>query len=119
MLHKSKSRATGQDPGSENDLPNAFFRDWTGLEFLQTIMGNETVAPRVLTGNTDEGFLVMEDFGDRSPMENALGNGVSTEASQAMSQYGALLGVLHGVSAGKNDFYNAVYGRLRLMAEAW
>lgn len=107
-----KNRFAGQNSVSDVGLHNLFFRDWASLEFLQNIMGDETVAPRVFTGNKDEGYFVMEDLGNEAPLVNVLRNGAFSEASQAMSQYGALLGLLHGVSAGKSEPFNQVYQKM-------
>jgi hypothetical protein len=106
------SRIAGQSPDCEVGSHNAFFRDWASLEFLQSILGDEKVAPRIFTGNINEGYFVMEDLGNGSPLENALWNGAFPEALQAMSQYGAMMGLLHGVSVGKNDLFNIVCDKM-------
>lgn len=81
------------DPGfSRIGLHN----DWASMEFLANVMGDESPGPRVYVGNIDEGFIVMEDLAGQDSLAEALQNGDTAEATQALIMYGRLLGQLHG-----------------------
>ena len=110
ILKKSRTEGEERDRSSDSSIP--FFNDWASLEYLRSILGNESFAPQVFAGDKQKGFFVMEDLGDGPSLENALWNGDFSEAAQAMVQYGELLGILHGKSVGRSNQFSQIRERL-------
>lgn len=86
--------------------------DWASMEFLATVMGDESPGPRFYVGDLHEGFIVMEDLAGQDSPAEALQNGNSAEATQALIMYGKLLGQLHSRTAGHLDLYTEMRKRL-------
>ncbi len=87
--------------------------DWASMEFLANVMDDESLGPRIYVENMDEGFIVMEDLTGQDSLAQALQNGNSAEAAQALIMYGRLLGRLHGETAGQFGIYVELRKRLK------
>jgi tRNA A-37 threonylcarbamoyl transferase component Bud32 len=105
-------RVEGEERYDPSFSSGGLFNDWASMEFLANVMGNEARAPHVYAGNQDAGFIVMEDLTGQYPLAEALRNGDSVEATQALIEYGKLLALLHGKTAGHFDLYSAIRKRL-------
>ena len=88
-------RVEGEERYDPSFSSAGLFNDWASMEFLANVMGNNSCAPRVYVGNQDAGFIVMEDLTGQYPLEEALRNGNAVQATQALIEYGKLLGLLH------------------------
>jgi tRNA A-37 threonylcarbamoyl transferase component Bud32 len=105
-------RVEGQERYDPGFSSSGLFNDWASMEFLANVMGNESCAPHVYAGNQDAGFIVVEDLTGDYPLEKALRKGNAVEATQALIEYGKLLALLHGKTAGHFDRYAAIRKRL-------
>lgn len=99
------------------DDPNAwdtqrFFRDWAGAEFLSELDGAAHAA-RLLAGDRELGFVVLEDLGhQQSPLQELL-VGSAERAVLVLEQWMLRLARMHGQSAGQLARYDELMAGLQ------
>jgi len=89
-----------------------FFNDWAGLEFIATVLGNESLVPQVYGGDKHAGFVLIEDLSGRKPLQDALWGQNPSKATEVLIRYGKLLGLLHGTTFGHLDTYSKIRDQL-------
>jgi len=77
--------------------------EWANNRFLAAKLGDEVLLPRIYAADAHRGYLIMEDLGTTEPLNDALWGKNPQAAAQVMVRYGALLGRLHGKTAGQRD----------------
>jgi hypothetical protein len=88
------------------------FNDWAGLEFLNQVMEGNSIAPQFYAGGQAAGLFVMEDLGEGTNPADVLLHGVDSDAELALTSLMASLGKMHAATAGKEEVYAAIRGKL-------
>lgn len=89
-----------------------FFRDWVGAAFLSELEGAAHAA-RLLAGDREHGFIVLEDLGHQpSPLRKLLG-GSTEQAVLVLEQWVLRLARMHGQSAGQLARYDELMAGLQ------
>jgi hypothetical protein len=86
--------------------------DWTGLQFLSAVMGEDSPAPRFIAGDQAAGFFVMEDIGSGiDPAQVLLGDDPH-QAEVQMLALAAALGRMQAATAGQQADFERLRVRL-------
>jgi hypothetical protein len=88
------------------------FNDWASCHFLNGTPGLETVAPRLLAGDRERGFIVLEDLGDGDCLVDLLLGADPARARAGLLAYAAALGRVNARTAGAVDRYRALRATL-------
>jgi hypothetical protein len=105
-------RIDEQDPNSREFSASLLAREWASIRLLSTVLGGASPAPQLYAGDLSEGFLVMEDLGDRQPLKEALWGGDRSKGAQALVVYGDILGQVHGKTANQSDLFTTLQRQL-------
>ena len=120
------------DPESTDPrAPSArLFDDWAGLQFLNETMGAASPAPRLIAGDRERGYFIMEDIGSGlNPAQALLGSDPALAENQ-MIELAAGLGRMHAATVGRKAAYDRIRsglgplapsneGRIRQLAARW
>jgi len=101
-------RIPGEERFSAEFSASHFFNDWAGLEFLSTVLGDETLTPKIYAGNQTHGFFLMEDLAGTEPLSDTLWNQNRAQATAVLIRYGEFLGRLHGKTWEHLDTYTNI-----------
>jgi tRNA A-37 threonylcarbamoyl transferase component Bud32 len=107
-----RSRGEGEERFSPEFSAGHFFNEWVNMEFMSTLLGDQSPAAQIYAGDQTEVFFVTEDLGDNVPLKQALWGGDASKATQVLIHYGELLGRLHGETASHFDDYTHIQHRL-------
>lgn len=84
------------------------FNDWAGTQFLSSLPGDLTLAPRFYCGSRARGFIVIEDLGDGESLVDILRAGSAARAEGALLALAVTLGRMHAASAGRFEAFAAL-----------
>jgi hypothetical protein len=105
-------RIDEQDPFSREFSASLLAREWASIRFLSTVFGDASPAPQLYAADLIEGFLVLEDLGDRQPLREALWGGDRSQSTQALVVYGDLQGQVQGKTANQSHAFAAIQRQL-------
>ncbi len=107
MLKRARRRRN--DPDDPNSRPAVgLFRDWAGLEFLNTLGPELKACPKFYGGDREAGFLVMEDLGAGQDLDHVLTCGSAEQARRTLARLAESLGRMHAMTAGRHDEYQQI-----------
>jgi len=86
-----------------------FFNDWMGAEFLSSLHPDDPISPLFYGGDLSQGFFVLEDLGEHRSLVDPLLHGDVAIAETGLLKYGACLGTLHAMTAGKAEVFGAMF----------
>jgi len=84
-----------------------FFTEWACLQLL-TELSPGPPAPRLVCGNVDEGFLIMEDLGSGERLDGALLGSDAARATQMLIGLFETVGHMHAATAGRRARFEAI-----------
>jgi hypothetical protein len=111
----AKRAAIGEDEIYDPDASGfpapawRLYNDWAGLQFLTQVAADTPLAPRFYAGDRAAGLIVIEDLGAGDTLADLLLGADSEGAELRAIEFSALLGRMHGLTAGKQ----AEFDRLR------
>ena len=101
-----RARQRRYDPEDPKSRPAVgLFRDWAGLEFLNSLGDPHLAIPKFYGGDRQAGFFLMEDFGGSEDLDHVLTCGSAKRARHALHLLATALGRMHAVTAGRVDQY--------------
>ena len=86
-----------------------FFNDWMGAEFLSSLQLDVPIGPLFYGGDLSQGFFVLEDLGEHRSLVDPLLRGDAASVETGLVKYGACLGTLHAMTAGKAEIFAAMF----------
>ncbi len=104
-----RARQRGYDPDDLKSRPAVgLFRDWAGLEFLNSLGDERLASPQFYGGDREAGFFLMEDFGGSQDLDHVLTCGSAEQARHALLLLAEALGRIHALTAGRSDQYQQI-----------
>ena len=108
-----RARQRRYDPDDPKSRPAVgLFRDWAGLEFLNSLNNNQLAIPKFYGGDREAGFFLMEDFGESQDLDHVLTCGSAPTAQRSLVLLADALGKMHAATVGKSDRYQKVRDEL-------
>ena len=86
-----------------------FLNDWIGAEFLSSLHPDDPISPVFYGGDLNQGFFVLEDLGEHRSLVDPLLHGDAAMVETGLLKYGACLGTLHAMTAGKAGMFGAMF----------
>jgi hypothetical protein len=86
-----------------------FLNDWVGAEFLSSLHPGNRISPVFYGGDLEQGFFILEDFGEHHNLVNPLLQGDAVNAENGLLKYYTALGTLHAMTAGKANVFEAMF----------
>ena len=102
------TRAAGQEKFDPDRSSGQLLNEWASLQFLARVMGDKSSAPKVLAGDGELGFILLEDFPRNESFLNVFMNGEAATASSDLTRFAALMGELHGRTLQRPDKFNTI-----------
>jgi hypothetical protein len=92
------------------DIPAwTLFNEWASLEFLSWIAGaGISFGPRFYGGDWASGLIVMEDLGTGQRLDHFLLGSDPVRAEEALVEFAAIHGGMHGVTVGKRVEFESI-----------
>ena len=104
-----RARQRRYDPDDPRSRPAVgLFRDWAGLEFLNTLGNEHLASPKFYGGDRKAGFFLMEDLGGSEDLDHVLTCGSAARARHALILLAEGLGRMHALTAGRSEQYQQI-----------
>ena len=114
VILKQVTTTKFNNPDGPDGTSHRFLNEWASLEFLTSLSGEVSYGPRLLAGNQEYNFIILEDFGQHPTILDILRREDHAAAQKGVTAIGTFLGKMQAATYGHEAPFTTIQTRRKV-----